>query len=67
MKEETLDCFSFISDVVVVIFGAAPVLRQLVLRNLGLRLKMSPWAASIYLRKRKTVPNPEVHGKGDHQ
>ena len=48
MKVGTLDCFTFICDYVASIIDTALVLRQLVLRDLFLNLKMSPWAASNY-------------------
>ena len=46
MKEETLYCFDFLCNAVETIINAAPVLRKLVLRDLGLSLKMSRLAYS---------------------
>ena len=58
MKEETIDCFVFLHDAVAALVYAALVLRQLVLQDIGLRLKMSPWTYSRSLRKMRNGPKP---------
>ena len=66
MKEETLYYFSFLCNAIVTLVDASPVLRQLVIRNLGMSLKMISWQASRLLRKTRADQNPEVYGKGAH-
>ena len=67
MRGETLDSFAFLRDVIAALADATPVLRQLVLRDISISLKISLWAASRFLRKMIAIPNPEVYGKGDRQ
>ena len=72
MKGETLDCFDFLCDGVAALVDAAPVLRQLLLRNLVVSLKISPCSASnfqycksclVYCVERKSSDIIVVRGK----
>ena len=49
MKKETLDCFSFLRNAVAAIVEEAPVLRKLVLRDIVISFKISPWSHSSSL------------------
>ena len=66
-EEIKLDCFAFLRNSVAALIGAAPLLRKLVLRDIGLRSKIISWTTSTPLMKTRTDPNPEVYGKGAHK
>ena len=53
-KEETIYFFAFVRDAAAALIDAEPVLRQLVLWDLGIGLIMSLWTASSFLRKTRT-------------
>ena len=72
MKGETLDWFVFILGAVAELVDEATVLRQMILRDLVLSLKMIPWADSnsqynknyvYFCVKRKSLGRGVVRGK----